>query len=62
MNKTYPIMQILNDLYEDNLSILKNQKYELLEKNSEFSSLFNSFMLSNERLKNIINTIEVLES
>ncbi len=62
MDNTYPVIQILTELYKDNLTILNSHNLQLLEKNSELNSLFNSFTLSNERLKNIINTIKVLES
>lgn len=62
MKTAYSIVEILNELYNDNLSILMNQNHELLEKKPEFNSLFKSFTFSNERLKNIINTIKIIES
>ena len=61
MNKTIDILQLLDDLYIDNMAILNAQDAEALEKSHELSSLFNSFSLSNERLKNIISIIEVLK-
>ena len=62
MKPSYSIVEILNELYIDNLNILMNQSHELLEKNTEFNSLFKSFTFSNERLKNIINKIKIIES
>lgn len=61
MNKESSILDALNELYNDNINILQKQNYDLLEKNSELNSLFKSFTLSNERLKNIINTIKILK-
>lgn len=62
MNKTTDILQLLDDLYIDNLSVLNKQNPETLETNLELSLLFNSFALSNERLKNIIRIIELIKS
>ena len=44
MKPSYSIVEILNELYIDNLNILMNQSHELLEKNTEFN-------LENENFK-----------
>lgn len=54
------IIELLRNIYKKNLSILDSQNSKSLEKNNDFTKLFQNYWISNERLKNIIQTIDTL--
>ncbi len=44
MKTAYSIVEILNELYNDNLSILMDQNHELLEKNQNLIHYLNHLL------------------
>lgn len=62
MNVPSVTIDLLKNVYKKNLSVLNSQNSDLLEKSDEFTKLYQNYWISNERLKNIIEAIDILNS
>lgn len=54
------VIDMIRNIYEKNLIILNSQSSIDWDNNREMTKLFQSYWISNERLKNILDTIDAL--
>lgn len=55
------ILKILNTTYALNTKILEEQNTDLM-RNKQFSNLFEAYWISNIKIKNAIELLEILEN
>ncbi|MCY8147027.1 hypothetical protein [Bacillus inaquosorum] len=59
MNNT-DVLKLLQNIHEKNLCILNKQKEASINFNSSFYKLYHSYWLSNEKLKTVIDLLEIV--
>ncbi|KQU58730.1 hypothetical protein ASG66_17065 [Bacillus sp. Leaf406] len=55
------VLKLLQNIYQKNLDILNNQDEEKINFNTELYKLYKNYWLSNEKLKSVIDLIELDE-